>query len=308
MDSSEDANFGINFVPPSPPRSAHDELSPFNISEFPLNAQPFAAPHTPSYNGSYYNSPFSQHSELSFNGEELSFDLLQELDMGGVNEYEPSDYDGPTAGLGTGSSSLLIFAPDADYTQFNAAAAEGHRNKGSPFDHSSPSDNGDDIPSFNISDNRAHSRASSVNPSPQHSPSPRPPSQDVTQSFGNISIHTPNWGTQPLPHSPQKAQSPPRLLMPEGILDSAQSIAHHQRSRSSSDGDAMMMTAVPKIIPPDDADQGAMGGPSFHFVPATPVSGAGDERQGPPFQHTLTTLVQGGGSLSRLLISDKSPS
>jgi len=317
MDSSEDANFGINFVPPSPPCSAHDELSPFNISEFgaPLNAPPFAAPHTPSYNGSYYNSPFSQHSELSFTGEELNFDLLQELDMGGVNEYEPSDYEGPTAGLGTGSSSLLIFAQDADYTQFNAPDA--HRTKGSPFDHSSPSDNGDDIPSFNdntnISDNRARSRASSVNHSPQHSPSPRPPSQDVTQSFGNISIHTPNWGTQPLPQlqpSPQKAQSPPRLLMPEGILDSAQSIAHHQRSRSHSDDDAMMLTAVPKIVPPEGADQDAMGGrPSFHFVPATPVSGAGDERQGVPFQHTLTTLVQGGINDSLFFsLSDKSPS
>lgn len=323
MDSSEDPNFDI--IPPSPPRSVHDDFehqSPLNIFEFSagvnaITSPPFAAPHTPSYNGSYVNSPYSQHSELSFNGEDLSFDLL-DLDMVGLNEYEPSEYEGPNAGLGTGSS-LLMFSPDADYQHYNAA--DPHRAKGSPFDHSSPSDNGDeqpyDNPSFtrtssgfdtttaaanNLSDNRGHSRASSVNHSPQHSPSPQPQSQDVTQSFGNISIHTPNWGTQPLPQlqpSPQKAQSPPRLLMPEGILDSAQSIVHHQRSRSLSDDDAMLSTAVPKINhPPEDPDQDAMGGPSFHFVPATPVSGAGDERQGVPFQHSLTTLVQGGFFLS----------
>ena len=320
MDSSEDPNFDI--IPPSPPRSVHDDFehqSPLNIFEFPggaaplnaLTSPPFAAPHTPSYNGSYVNSPYSQHSELSFNGEDFNLELLQDLDMVGLNDYEPSDYEGPSAGLGTGSS-LLMFSPDADFQHYNTADA--HRAKGSPFDHSSPSDNGDEqsydftrtssgfdpttAAANNLSDNRGHSRASSVNHSPQHSPSPRPPSQDVTQSFGNISIHTPNWGTQPLPQlqpSPQKAQSPPRLLMPEGILDSAQSIVHHQRSRSHSDDDAMLSSAVPKINhPPEESDQNAMGGPSFHFVPATPVSGAGDERQGVPFQHSLTTLVQGG--------------
>ena len=229
--------------------------------------------------------------------------------MVGLNEYDPSEYDVPNAGLTTGSS-LLMFSPDADYT--NYTAADAHRNKGSPFNHSSPSDHGDeqpyDIPSFNpgfehntttnsnnISDNRGRSRASSVNHSPQHSPSPRPQSQDVTQSFGNISIHTPNWGTQPLPQlqpSPQKAQSPPRLLMPEGILDSAQSIVHHHHSRSISDDDAMLSTTIPKINAPEDSDQDAIAGPSFHFVPPTPVTG--EEGQGVPFQHTLTTLVQGG--------------
>lgn len=302
MDSSEDANFDIKFVPPSPPRSVHDDLSPFNIAEFDIGgplvkSPPFAAPPTPSYNGSYFNSPFSQHSELSFNGEDFNLDLLQDLDMVGLQDYDPSEYDVPNAGLATGSS-LLMFSPDADFPHFTAADA--NRTKGSPFDHSSPSDNGDEQPydfthTNNVSDNRGHSRASSVNRSPQHSPSPQPQSQDVTQSFGNISIHTPNWGTQPLPQlhpSPgQKAQSPPRLLMPEGILDSAQSIAHHQRSRSVSDDEAMLSTAIPKINAPEDS---AMGGPSFHFVPPTPVTAAGEQRQGVPFQHTLTTLVQGG--------------
>ena len=83
---------------PSWTNSVHDDFehqSPLNIFEFTgganaLTSPLFAAPHTPSYNVSYVNSPYSQHSELSFNGEDFNLELLQDLDMVGLNDYEPS--------------------------------------------------------------------------------------------------------------------------------------------------------------------------------------------------------------------------
>jgi len=298
MDTSEDASLNIRFEPPSPPRSVHDDFdhqSPYNITDFdhiyntplnPLTSPPFAVPHTPSYNGSFNGSPFSQHSELDFSGEDISFELLNGLST--MEKYEPSDYEGPSGGLGTGTNSLLMFTQDADYMSPHFSP-DAHR---SPLDHSSPSDNGDEQAPY-TSDNHGHSRSPSAI---AQSPPPQVQSHDVTQSFGNISIHTPNWGTQPLPsHSPhlpaQKSQSPPRLIMPEGVLDSAHPISQHQHSRSLSD---TMPTSGPKINVPDQDGGDHHDGPSFHFVPATPVGGTGDERLGAPFQQTLTTLVQGG--------------
>jgi hypothetical protein len=249
-------------------------------------------PNTPSYNGSYYNSPFSQHSEL------VELDFLQDLPSGstatsGVSDYEPSEYDAPNQG-----GSLLMFPSDPDFMSphFSPSnmAADAQRARGSPFDHGSP------VSSPGLDDNNQggrHSRASSVasnQPSPStqqpgtHSPQPAfhpSPRLDVLSSFGNMSVHTPNWGPQPLPttHSPnigthtlpqqQKPQSPPRLTMPPGMAFSPEA------------------TAVPKIHAPDGKER---NGVMFNIVPATPVAGGETSvRQHIPFQQTLTTLTQG---------------
>ena len=101
-DKGSDFITNFDFVPPSPPPldSVFDYPSPaFDLA--PITSPPL--PHTPSYNGSY-NSPFSQHSELSFSGDDIH---LQDF-PGSMNEYEPSDFDAPN------QPSLLMFTNDYD--------------------------------------------------------------------------------------------------------------------------------------------------------------------------------------------------
>jgi hypothetical protein len=298
-DSPYITSWGV--VPPSPTRSLEfDHTSPFE-SAFGITdnniqgGNPLASPgypNSPSYNGSYYNSPYSQHSEL------VDLDFLQDLSSGsatasGANDYEPSEYDVPNQG-----SSLLMFPGDPDFMSPHFSPSnipvDGQRSRGSPFDHTSPAS------STGLDDNNQggrHSRASSVasnHPSPStqqpgtHSPQPTfqpSPRLDVLTSFGNMTVRTPNWGSQPLPnsHSPnigteslpqvQKPQSPPRLTMSPGMTFASEA------------------TAIPKIHAPDSKDE---NGVMFNIVPATPVTG-GDAgvRQHIPFQQTLTTLTQG---------------
>ncbi len=296
-DSPYIANWDV--VPPSPSSAPIDldHGSPFeqgfNVPDSINQAiNPLTSPihpHTPSYNGSYYNSPFSNHSELP------DLDFFQDFPSSttansGLNpEYEPSEYDAPNQG-----NSLLIFQSEAGFMSPhlspNNSGPDGLRTRGSPFDHGSPAS------STGVDDNHhggRHSRASSISsnhesPSAQapntHSPqAPFQPSPrlEVMHSFGNMSVHTPNWVTQPLPsHSPrigkeplqQKPQSPPRLTMPSAMTFASEA------------------TAVPKINAPDADD----GGLAFNIVPATPVAGRDTNgRQHLPFQQTLDTLSQG---------------
>lgn len=289
----------LDVVPPSP-RSATFELeysSPFESSFVPDSIgralNPLTSPihpHTPSYNGSYFNSPNSNHSELP----EIDFLPDFSSNTGLHPEYEPSEYDASNQG-----NTILIFQNETGFMSPhlspNNSGSDALRTRGSPFDHGSPAS------STGIDDNHhggRHSRASSVtsnHPSPSaqapnvHSPQPTlqpSPRLEVMHSFGNMTVHTPNWGTQPLPGRSshigkesfplqQKPQSPPRLTMPSAMTFTSD------------------ITAVPKINAPD-----ADGGPSFNIVPATPVAGRDTNgRQHLPFQKTLATLSQ-GGSLS----------
>ena len=298
-------------VPPSPTRSIEfDHTSPFE-SAFGITdnniqgGHPLTPPtytNTSSYHGSYYNSPFSQHSEL------VELDFLQDLPSGstatsGANDYEPSEYDAPNQG-----GSLLMFPTDPDFMSPHFSPnniADGQRARGSPFDHGSP------VSSPGLDDNNLggrHSRASSVaSNQPSHSPhrpcshSPQPsfqhsPRLDVLNSFGNMSVHTPHWGSQPLPNPPsphigteslsqqqqQKAQSPPRLAMPPGMTFSPEP------------------TAVPKINAPDSKEGNSL---MFNIVPATPVSGGDAGVQRNHFQQSLTPLIQGKFSFLISIIS-----
>ncbi|KAF8145403.1 hypothetical protein K438DRAFT_1630147 [Mycena galopus ATCC 62051] len=99
-----------------------------------------------------------------------------------------------------------------------------------------------------------------------------------------MTFRSPNWGTEPLPQAPRsasphhrefaKAQSPPRLLMPD----------------AAGDGNNAGGLAPPTI----NAPEGDGLGPRLHIVPATPVSGGGAAGpQAVPFQTSLETLHQG---------------
>jgi len=276
-DKGSDYITNIDFVPPSPQRSNPLDL-PFDYPPFdqqaPITSPPL--PHTPS---SYY-SPYSQHSELSFTADDI---LLQDFPTA-MNEYEPSDYDPPNQ-----QGSLLMFTNDTDYMSPHFSPnnpSDSHRSTRSPFDHGSPQSNASGADENNNHDPR-RSRASSVasnHPSPglpptSHSPQPTfHPSPGLSVTFGNMSVHTPTWGTVPLPQlSPNqpilhKPQSPPRLLMPDDQQQQQQNLP---------------------IINAPHGDDDMMDGPQLHIVPATPVSGGGAGRPNVLFQTTLATLNQG---------------
>ncbi|KAF7374415.1 Calcineurin responsive transcriptional factor [Mycena sanguinolenta] len=230
-------------------------------------------PHTPSYNGSYHNSPYSNHSELSFSAEQDSFALFEDEPAGGiaVPDYDPAEYDPPQSSLLMFNDSDYIPGP-YDHAQISSVpVGPGPDHRGASYDYSSPSSNGG---GDSGEESKRRSRASSISSNHIQS-SPR---MNVAQAFDNMSFRSPNWGTEPLPRdrpsSPnfQKAQSPPRLLMPDNA------------------GGNPTSTFAPPTI---NAPEGDGLGPRLHIVPATPVSGGGAASTSVPFQTSLETLHQG---------------
>ncbi|KAJ6507784.1 krueppel-like factor 16 [Mycena vitilis] len=261
----------VELQPPSPD-SFQIQLDPHDPN-FNLGSPQF--PHTPSYNGSYHNSPYSNHSELSFHGDQEDFGIFNDDSAGaiaGQAEYDPAEFDGPQPSLLMFNDNDYMSGP-YDHAQLSSvpvAPAPDHR-AGVPYDYSSPSSNGG---GDSGEESKLRSRASSIS-SNHLSPSPR---MDVAQSFENMTFRSPNWGTEPLPSrdrppSPhiQKPQSPPRLLMPDNGG-----------------------TQSPNFAPPTiNAPEGDGLGPRLHIVPATPVSGGGAASTAVPFQTSLETLHQG---------------
>ena len=247
--------------------------SPFDTYEFGhLQSPPFH--HTSSYNGSYQNSPYSGHSELSYDPDGPdSFALLGDnLDGLAVREdYDPSEYDPPN------SSGLLVFDDgfiaglDQGPPHVSVSVTPAPHDQHSPrsYDHSSPSSNDDP---------RSRSRASSVSSNPQILPHSSP-HLDVAHNFEKLRFESPSWRLHQLPGErnlspPRKAQSPPQLLIP----DSSPSLFSQE---------------APMINAPDGDGGFVSSGPQLHIVPATPVSGGGAASQAVPFQSTLETLHQG---------------
>jgi hypothetical protein len=240
-----------------------------NISPDPYDSFDFGSsppfPHTPSYNGSYHNSPYSANSELSFTGQEQDSFALFDDESQQHNSYDPSEYDHPI------SSSLLMFPADPDFSttydhnpQVSVSAPNvDHRT----FDYSSPSSNGggESGPEGEL----VHrSRRSSLSES--HRTSPR---LDVAQTFENMRFESPNWAHKSLPLdrplSPShKPHSPPQLRIPGSP-------------------NANSAFPPPPTINAPAGDGGLMSGPQLHIVPATPVSGGGAQPQAVPFQSTL---------------------
>lgn len=245
--------------------------SPFESFEFGHLSPPF--PHTPSYNGSYQNSPYSGHSELSYDPDGPDAFGLFEGDANNVasrDEYDPSEYDPPN------SSGLLMFQgeymPDVDHNSLSVTHASFDNRSPNAFDHSSPSSNG--------GGDEPRSRASSVSSNPQIPTSS--PRLDMAHSFENLHFESPHWQSHKLPADrsmspPRKPQSPPQLLIPD-----------------SSPATRSLFPQDPPMINAPDGDGGfTSSGPQLHIVPATPISGGGAASQAVPFQSTLKTLHQG---------------
>lgn len=278
QDSSPYIN-DLDFPNTSPASAQHNispHISPFDQFEF-SNLQSSAFPHTPSYNGSYHNSPYSGHSELSFggdSGEQYSlFDDEPVVNVGVQEEYDPSEYDPPSSG------GLLMFDTDfGDQVSVSVTPAPIDYSSPQAYDHSSPSSNGG---GDSNNEGQPRSRGSSVSSNHNHIISS--PRLDVTQGFENMHFESPHWGTQVLPvdrslSPPHKPQSPPQLMIPD----------------STSPSGNMFPQSSPPVINAPDGDGGLMGaGPQLHIVPATPVSGGGGTSQPVPFQSTLETLHQG---------------
>jgi hypothetical protein len=102
-DRGSDFVTNFAFVPPSPPLDSVFDYPAFDLAPS-ITSPPL--PHTSSYNGGSYYSPYSQHSELSFSGDDIQ---IQDFPSS-MSEYEPSDYDAPNQ-----PASLLMFTNDSDY-------------------------------------------------------------------------------------------------------------------------------------------------------------------------------------------------
>lgn len=246
-----------------------------------LHNPPFA--HTPSYHGSYHNSPYSVHSELSFGAENDQFGAafdddsnLAQLNGALREDYDPSEYDPPNTGGLLMFDSDFMSGNDGGSPQVSVSVTPAPIDYSSPhaYDHSSPSSNGG---GDSVADGQARSRGSSVSSNPYNNQmsSPR---LDMTHGFENMRFESPNWGTRPLSldrsvSPPHKPQSPPQLVIPDS-------------------GSPNMYAQSPPLINAPDGDGGLMG-PSLHIVPATPVTGAGGASQAAAYQNNLETLQQG---------------
>lgn len=226
--------------------------------DFPQENHHF--PHTPSYNGSYQNSPYSVISDLPYeNPDAPDFSLFDNRSAAGGEEYDPSEYDIPN-----GPSLLTFdesFMPNVDVVDVSVSITP-------PFDQPSPTGYDHSSPASSAGEDGRHSRASSTS-SYMH---PNSPPLDFAHNFESLHFDSPAWGPSNLPvdrPSPpaQKPQSPPQLVIPESP--------------------AMTANEEPPTINAPEGD-GMLNGPQLHIVPATPVSGGGGVAQSVPF------LQQGG--------------
>ncbi|KAH8092678.1 hypothetical protein BXZ70DRAFT_897911 [Cristinia sonorae] len=259
-----DSLLASNFIPDDhlsrSPHGNNYDLSPsvgptYDSFEYQNDNPHF--PRTPSYNGSYQNSPFSTSSELPTN-----FDLQEGLGIldndnptgfSFTREYDPDDYDVPNT-----SDSLLTFddeyMPSIGNATVSVSVTPPMYDHSSPnaFDHSSPA-------SSNGGEDDRRSRASSTS-SYIHPSSPR---LDLPQNFERLQFESPNLYSSQLPDRyspPHKPLSPPQLVIPSSPrLDS------------------------PPVINAPDGDGIMHSGPQLHIVPATPISGGGESAQRVPF-------------------------
>lgn len=262
----------LDFHSPSPQSNQFD-ISPNEGPYDSFDYQPEASshfPHTPSYNGSYQNSPYSVLSDLppTFDGNDTLGLYPNDLSAPAIpEEYDPSDFDVPTSSANNVLSFGDSYMPSlGNNPQVSVTPADYND---SAFDHSSPA-------SSNGQEEGRRSRASSTS-SYMHSGSPH---LDLPQNLANLTFDSPNWQSVQLPQARQpsppshKAPSPPQLVIPS--------------SPSVTANDS------PPTINAPDGDGVMNSGPQLHIVPATPISGGGGTVGNVPFQTTLANLHQQG--------------
>lgn len=248
---------------------AHSE-SPYLVDSFafdqdyPQDGGHF--PHTPSYNGSYQNSPYSVLSDLPTFDTNDGPDSLALFDdnPSGISiteEYDPSEYDVPNgSGLISFDDNFMSAVDSGSHQVSVSITPPAHETSPSPYDHPSPaSSNGAE------DDRRSHGSSASSYMHPNS-----PPLNDFTQNFESMHFESPSWSTSQLPGdrrsppSQQKAHSPPQLVIPD--LSSPATTVHDE----------------PPTINAPEGD-GMPAGPQLHIVPATPISGGGGVAQNVPF-------------------------
>jgi len=150
---------------------------------FEIVSDPPFAPDSYAANVGDLNSPFSQHSDLSFDDE---FDHSSRFGLfgGPAPQYDPTDFDNPSG------SGMIMF--------------------------------NDDYLSTHYDDNRSRASSLSSHNSPQQlennlSPSPR---MQVAQSLESLSFN--NNATNSPQQPSRKPNSPPRLMMPDNEPDAFQ--------------------------------------------------------------------------------------
>lgn len=229
-------------------------------------------PGTPSYNGSYQNSPYSAPSELDF-GDFKQSDSLGLFSHSADLDYDPAQYDAPSAG-----NSLLMFnnnfmtGGDNNLVSVSITPAEDMTSPSSAvYDHSSPGSSNGGGESEN--DYRHHSPASSISSHPRrNNASPHIPLND-------LHVTSPYMSGGQLPadrtSSPNlsKPPSPPQLVIPESV--------------------GQQPTQTPIINAP--SGDGGLSGPQLHIVPATPVVGGDDGSQSVAYNNN--NYIQQGVSL-----------
>lgn len=256
-----DLDNGIDFRP-SGLLPDNLNLSPHHTTFDSFDLRP-SSPHfpgTPSYNGSYHNSPYSQVSELDFDSKDESLGLfdsdLDPLAIPPREDYDPSKYDPPSStGLLMFDDGFMSGVNNSNRVSVSVTPADDAH---SPYyDHGSPaSSNGG---GESGAENGRRSPASSVSSHLGIAASPH-------LDFNQLHVESPYHRPISIPSegaSPQmKAQSPPVLVIPEpGGYQQDQPVIH--------------------------APEGDGVGPSLHIVPATPVGG-GETTQAGGFRNDVS--------------------
>jgi hypothetical protein len=236
-------------------------LSPHHTTFDSFDLRP-SSPHfpaTPSYSGSYHNSPYSQVSELDFDSKDDSLGLFDSdpLAISPREDYDPSKYDAPS------STGLLMFDDgfmsgvnnsnrvSVSVTPADDAHSPAYYDQGSPGSSNGGGESG--------AENGRRSPASSAS---SHLGMTASPHLDFNQLHVESPYHRPisipNEGASPQ----MKAQSPPLLVIPEpGGYQQEQPVIR--------------------------APEGNRVGPSLHIVPATPVGG-GETTQAGGFRNDVS--------------------
>ena len=241
-------------------------LSPHHptFDSFDLRPSSPHFPGTPSYNGSYHNSPYSQVSELDFDSKDDSLGLFDNdpLVIPPEEDYNPSKYDAPSStGLLTFEDAFMSGVNNSNRVSVSVTPADDAHSP-AYYDHGSPaSSNGG---GESGAENGRRSPASSVSSHPGITASPH---LDFNQLHVDSPYHRPiqisNEGASPQ----MKAQSPPFLVIP----DLNQPSSGYQQDQ-----------------PVIHAPEGDGAGPRLHIVPATPVSGGGEATQAAGFRNAVS--------------------
>jgi hypothetical protein len=242
-----DLDSGVDFRP-SGLLPDNLNLSPHHTTFDSFDLRP-SSPHfpaTPSYSGSYHNSPYSQVSELDFDSKDDSLGLFDNdpLVIPPTEDYDPSKYDAPSStGLLMFDDGFMSGVNNSNRVSVSVTPADDAAHSPAYYDHGSPaSSNGG---GESGAENGRRSPASSVSSHLGIGASPH-------LDFNQLHVESPYHPPIPIPSegaSPQmKAQSPPALRIPEP-------------------------SNYPQDRPVIHAPEGDGVGPRLHIVPATPVGG-----------------------------------